>query len=311
MISGVILIDKPAGWRSRQAVDTIGKALGIRKVGHAGTLDPAATGLMVVLLNEGTKLSQYLMDGDKTYRATICLGIETNSYDADGEIVAQKPTEHLSVEQVRQALQLFRGTIMQTPPAIAAVKIDGKPAYKYARAGQHVQLKPRPVTIYSLQVLRVELPEIELEIHCSKGTYIRAIAHDLGQTLGVGGHLRQIRRTASAPFFVRDAIDLNVFLKKTPQEQRDFIISLDQALSAIPRIEAGDDLTRSVANGLAIRGEQIYGRVPANMQKGDIVQIVTPQRIALCELTRPLAELGPPPWTGQQPLRYQRILHRH
>lgn len=311
MISGIVLIDKPAGWRSRQVVDAVGKALGIRKVGHAGTLDPAATGLMAVLLNEGTKLSQYLMDGDKTYLATIRLGVETDSYDGDGAVVAEADTSTLTVEQVRQALQSFRGKMMQTPPAIAAVKIAGKPAYKYARAGEHVELKPRAVTIHSLEVLRVELPEVEIEVHCSKGTYIRSIAHDLGQALGVGGHLKQIRRTASAPFYVRDAVDLNVFLESTPEQQQKHMVALDKALPNMPRIDAGEDLVRAVANGLAIRGEQIYGRVPTSLQKGDMLQIVTPERIALCELVRPLGDLGPPPWTGQQPLRYQRILHRH
>lgn len=311
MLSGILLVDKPKGWRSRQVVDAVGKALSIRKVGHAGTLDPAASGLIAILLNEGTKISQHLMDGSKIYRAMIALGKVTDSYDADGVVVSETDPSAITEDDVRKALQHFRGTIMQMPPQIAAIKVAGKAAYKYARAGQHVELQPRPVTIHSLQVTKLALPEIEIEVECSKGTYIRSIAHDLGQMLGVGGHLKEIRRVASAPFHVRDAVQLEAFLLLPPADQQAAVLTLDRALPNLTKIEATPDLLRAVANGIAIRGETVYGKMPPTLKKGDLIQIVTPERIAILELKCDAADLGPPPWTGQTPFKYQRILHRH
>ncbi|RMF19322.1 MAG: tRNA pseudouridine(55) synthase TruB [Candidatus Dadabacteria bacterium] len=307
---GILLIDKPEGLRSRRAVDKAGRALGVRKVGHAGTLDPAATGLLILLIGEGTKLSPFLMGGDKRYRATIRLGADTDTCDADGETIAEYDTSNLSAEQVRKALASFRGKIEQVPPQVAAVKVGGRAAWRYARAGESVDLAPRTVTIHELEVVRMELPDVEIELSCTKGTYVRAIARDLGQLLGVGGHLTAIRRIASDPWHIRDAVDFNEFLELPSDAQRRCVVPLERALPGIVSVRAGDDLARAVANGGRIMGEMLFGRIPNELRAGDLIQIVTPTRLAILRLIRDVQELGPAPWSGTEPVRYERVLHR-
>ncbi len=308
-ISGVLLIDKPAGWRSRQVVDAVGKLLGERKIGHAGTLDPAATGLLVLLIRDATKLSRFLMDGRKVYQATIRLGIETDTYDGDGKTVAECETGHLTSDQVKEALGQFRGTITQTPPEYSAIKIDGKPAYKYARAGQEVEVKPREITIYSLQITDINLPDVQIELTCSKGTYVRSLAHDLGAALGVGGHLAAIRRVESGAHHVAQAIDLEQWLDRPRTELEGMIIPVAEALADIPAIQANTALAARVQNGRPIEGEVLYGQLPENLRKGDLVQILTDQKLAVMTVVCPPSELGPPPWRGTQPLKYERVLN--
>ena len=307
---GILLIDKPPGLRSRRAVDKVARALGVRKVGHAGTLDPAATGLLTLLIGEGTKLSPFLMGGGKLYRATIRLGADTDTCDADGNIIAEYDTAGLTEEGVRQAFAAFRGTIEQVPPQIAAVKVGGRAAWRYARAGESVDIAPRSVTIHRLEILRINLPDVEIELSCSKGTYVRAIARDAGRKLGTGGHLTSIRRLASDPWHVCDAIDFDAFLDMPPEQQRAAVIPLERALPGIPSVVAGDDLTRAIANGGRITGEMLFGRIPEHLRTGDRIQVVTPKRIAILELICDLDSLGPPPWSGTQPVRYARVLHR-
>lgn len=309
MSHGILLVDKPEGWRSRQVVDAIGKRFRIRKIGHAGTLDPLATGLLVLLLGEGTKLSRYVMDGRKRYTATIRLGVETDTYDSEGEVLAEHDTSHLDPAGVERALAGFVGTQLQRPPGYAAIKVDGKPLYKYARAGETVEAEAREITIHELRVPRIELPFVEIEVACSKGTYMRSIAHDLGEQLGVGGHLTAIRRIESAPHHVSDASPLDELLDLEPENFAERVVGLADALPHLPRIEAGGELIQRVANGMPIPGELIYGRVPLELQRGDVVQIMTPTRLALLEVAQAPAELGPPPWSGTTPLRYQRVLH--
>lgn len=306
---GIVLVDKPRGWRSRQVVDAVGKAFRIRKIGHAGTLDPGATGLIVVLLGEGTKLSRFLMEGRKVYRAVIRLGIATDTYDADGKVTATHSLEGLTSTHVREALSEFRGTIMQRPPDYAAVKVRGQPLYKYTRRGEVVDVEAREVTIHSLTVNRIELPDVEIEMACSKGTYVRSVAHDLGQKLGVGGHLIDIRRIESAPFHVNQATPADELVDLSPEDCAKRVIPLDQALAHVPLIQATPQLAGRVANGQSIEGELLYGHMPEDLSAGDLVQIRTPERLAVLRLIQAPADLGPPPWRGTQPLRYERILH--
>jgi tRNA pseudouridine55 synthase len=205
---GIILIDKHEGETSFDVVRHVKHALRVRKVGHAGTLDPFATGLLIILLGEGTKLSQYVMAGEKTYRARLGLGVETDTFDPTGHVVQTRTVPALKPEFVHEKALQFVGEIEQVPPAFSAVKYKGKRAYKLARKGIEVELPKRKVTIRSIAITSMELPDLTMEVACSSGTYIRSLAADLGRRLGTGAHLKALRRLASEPFSVEEAIDL-------------------------------------------------------------------------------------------------------
>ncbi len=217
-LDGAILIDKPAGPTSHDAVDAIRRQFGIRKVGHCGTLDPNATGLLIIVLGRGTKLSEKLMSDDKVYEGTIKLGETTNSYDADGELLASLPVPPLTLDELNAAGSEFVGDLMQTPPMVSAVKKDGVPLYKLARKGIEVPREPRLVHIYNFRFSAYQEPIAHFRLACTKGTYVRSIAHDLGQKLGCGGHLATLRRVTSGKFDVAQAIPLGEVLKLAPRE---------------------------------------------------------------------------------------------
>jgi tRNA pseudouridine55 synthase len=207
--SGLVVVDKPAGITSHDVVARVRRLAGTRKVGHAGTLDPMATGVLVLGLNRATRLLGHLTLTDKRYDATIRLGETTTTDDAEGETVASHSTSELTEDDVRAALASFDGEIDQVPSAVSAVKVDGKRAYARVREGEEVDLPSRRVTIHALEVTGVRLPELDVTVHCSSGTYIRAIARDLGAALGVGGHLTALRRTSVGPFDLADARSLD------------------------------------------------------------------------------------------------------
>lgn len=205
---GALLIDKPPGPTSHDVVAAIRKRTQVKKVGHCGTLDPNATGLLVVLLGRATKLSEKLMADDKTYEGAIQLGVATNSYDADGEIVATKPVPPLTLESLNEAAAAFVGDHLQVPPMVSAVKKDGVPLYKLARKGIEVERKPRLVHIFAYSFSSYEPPVGQFRVACTKGTYVRTLAHDLGEKLGCGAHLASLRRTVSGSFEVAGALKL-------------------------------------------------------------------------------------------------------
>jgi tRNA pseudouridine55 synthase len=206
---GLVVVDKPAGMTSHDVVARVRRLAGTRKVGHAGTLDPMATGVLVLGLDRGTRLLGHLTLTDKRYDATIRLGATTTTDDAEGEVVETRPTDGLTDEGVRAALASFVGPIDQVPSSVSAVKVDGRRAYARVRAGEQVDLPSRRVTVHDLGVTALDLPSVEISVHCSSGTYIRAIARDLGTALGVGGHLTALRRTAVGPFTLHDACTLD------------------------------------------------------------------------------------------------------
>ena len=215
---GAILIDKPAGPTSHDVVDAIRRHFKIKKVGHCGTLDPAATGLLIIVLGRGTKLSEKLMADDKVYEGTIKLGETTNSYDADGELVASLPVPPLTLDQLNEAAAQFLGDEMQTPPMVSAVKKGGVPLYKLARKGIEVEREPRLIHIYSFRFSQYQEPIGHFRLACTKGTYVRTVAHELGQKLGCGAHLATLRRSVSGKFDVSQAMPLDQVLKLTPRE---------------------------------------------------------------------------------------------
>src|ERR1017187_1085541 len=214
-LDGAILIDKPAGPTSHDVVDAIRRRFQIKKVGHCGTLDPNATGLLIIVLGRGTKLSEKLMGDDKVYEGTIKFGETTNSYDADGEILETRPVPPLTLEQLNEAAAAFVGDQMQTPPMVSAIKIKGVPLYKLARKGIEVAREPRLVHIYNFRFTNYEPSIGQFRIACTKGTYVRSIAHELGQKLGCGAHLAALRRVTSGKFDVAEATPLDDVLKMT------------------------------------------------------------------------------------------------
>jgi tRNA pseudouridine55 synthase len=214
-LDGALLIDKPAGPTSHDVVDAIRRQFGIKKVGHCGTLDPNATGLLIIVLGRGTKLSERLMSDDKAYEGSIKFGETTNSYDTDGELVASLPVPPLTVDQLNAAAAEFIGDQMQTPPMVSAVKKDGVPLYQLARKGVEVQREPRLIHVYHFLFSAYQEPIGRFSIACTKGTYVRSIAHDLGQKLGCGAHLATLRRVTSGKFDVADSMPFEDVLDLT------------------------------------------------------------------------------------------------
>jgi len=223
-LDGAILVDKPAGPTSHDVVDNVRKQFAIKKAGHAGTLDPAATGLLLVLLGRGTKLSERLMSDDKVYSGSMKFGETTNSYDADGELVASLPVPPMTLDELNAAADTFVGDLMQTPPMVSAVKKDGVPLYKLARKGIEVERKPRLIHIYSFRFTNYDEPFGSFRVACTKGTYVRSLAHDLGEKLGCGAHLATLRRVVSGKFDVQDAIQYEDLLHLSVSELQKRVI---------------------------------------------------------------------------------------
>jgi tRNA pseudouridine55 synthase len=207
-IEGVLLVDKPTGMTSHDVVYRLRRKLQIQRVGHAGTLDPMATGLLIMLIGKATKISQYLISIDKVYEGEVTLGVTTNSQDAEGEVMETRPVPPISEEQLRATMQTFLGDQYQQPPMFSAVKIGGVPLYKKARQGEEVEREPRFIRVSSFDLLSFALPKFTFRLHCTKGTYVRTIAHDLGQKLGCGGHLSALRRTGSGKFTIEQCLPL-------------------------------------------------------------------------------------------------------
>jgi tRNA pseudouridine55 synthase len=223
-LDGAVLIDKPAGPTSHDIVDAVRLHFRVKKVGHCGTLDPNATGLLIILLGRGTKLSEKLMSDDKVYSGWIKFGESTNSYDADGEILETKAVPPLSVEQLNEAAESFLGDQMQIPPMVSAVKVAGVPLYKLARKGVEVERKPRLIHIYNFRFTQYQEPYAFFRVACTKGTYVRTLAHELGHKLGCGAHLATLRRITSGKFEVAEAIQFEQILTLTATELEKHVI---------------------------------------------------------------------------------------
>ncbi|MBN1269192.1 MAG: tRNA pseudouridine(55) synthase TruB [Kiritimatiellae bacterium] len=194
---GLLLVDKPAGWTSHDVVAKIRGHFGLRKVGHGGTLDPMATGLLVVLVGRGTKLSQYVMGTDKIYEGTLHLGVTTDTDDVDGKVTGERPAAHVTREVLEAEMRKREGDLMQTPPMVSAIKKDGVPLYKLARRGQTVEREPRLIHLYEFSLLAFEPPNARFRLRCTKGTYVRTLCAEVGEALGCGAFLEQLRRTRS------------------------------------------------------------------------------------------------------------------
>lgn len=248
-LSGVIVLDKPAGMSSALVVAKVKKLLGAEKAGHAGTLDPFATGVLICCINQATRLARFFLTGDKHYQAVLHLGLETDTQDATGCITGRNAVPELTENRLQQIFKQFTGPQMQQPPVYAALKHEGTPLYRLARQGRPVQKPARPVTIKALRITEIRLPEVRFEVSCSAGTYIRTLCADMGKAVGCGGHLASLRRTASGGFSLQDAVSLEALQAGPADERPDRLIRMSAAMGAMPTLRADDALLQRVAHG--------------------------------------------------------------
>lgn len=247
-VDGVLLLDKPGGPSSNQALQRVKRLFGARKAGHAGTLDPMATGLLPIHFGESTKFASYSAEAVKGYEATILLGTRTTSGDVTGEVLEERPVT-CSPRDIVAVLDRFRGTLYQIPPMYSAIKQGGQPLYKLARRGKEVERKSRPVQIDELALCAVRSMEVDVRVTCSKGTYIRVLAEDIGEALGCGGTLKRLRRTRVGSFDVKDAVDLEALERMTPAQREAALLPIDAGLEPLPRLDLSESQVLRVRNG--------------------------------------------------------------
>ena len=271
MTDGLLVIDKPAGMTSHDVVDHVRRLLGTKKVGHAGTLDPDATGVLIVGVGRATRFLSYAQQGPKKYRAVASFGVTTSTQDASGEVLEERPAP-LTRDEVTQAVAEFAGRVEQIPPMVSAVKVRGERLYNLARKGREVERKPRPVTIHDLRVIDFvagDRPEATLAIHSSGGTYIRTLIHDIGQRLGCGAHMKTLRRTEAGGFSETDAVPLDDL-------GTEHLRPVADAVRQLFRFEVDDDAVKIIANGrpLNLGHAQLPG-----IDEGDFVAVVNDERL--------------------------------
>lgn len=249
-VSGILNVDKPAGMTSHDVVDAVRKIAGTRRVGHAGTLDPMATGVLLICVGQATRLAEYLTPSTKTYVAEVEFGRATTTYDAEGDVVGEYPTAHLTAEGLREALATFVGTVRQRAPAFSALKQGGEALYRRARRGEPVEPPVREVRIYRAEMVRWEPPVATVEVECGPGTYIRSLAHDWGQAVGCGAHLRSLRRVRSGRFSVDDAVPLARLQEAAADgDWEHFLISMDEALLDMPALVLSGQQAEALGHG--------------------------------------------------------------
>ena len=285
-ISGVLVVDKPVGLTSHDVVQIIRKGTNIRRAGHTGTLDPRASGVLVILIGPAVRLSEYVSASDKRYQAVMALGASTDTYDADGTVTSTSAIE-VSENQFEEALTSFVGEIEQIPPPYSAVKVKGKKAYEMAREGEEVDLAPRKIKVYSLELLEWAPPEVVVDVYCSSGTYVRSLAHDLGEKLGCGAHLVGLRRTKSGRFTLRDAVPLRKLRDAFEAGNwYQYLIPAAEALSDWKSLELTHEQVESVRHG---------HRVAVEAPMGDWIRGISEQGelVALMEFDAAVSEYQP------------------
>ncbi len=237
VVNGILLLDKPLGITSNRALQRVKRLFNARKAGHTGNLDPMAGGVLPICLGEATKMSAFLLDADKRYRGTIKLGIRTSSADAEGEVIEQLPVPELQEQQITEVLARFMGKIDQIPPMYSALKHQGQPLYKLARQGFEVERKPRSVTIHKLELLHFDGDELTINVHCTKGTYVRTLAEDIGAALNCCAHLSALVRTKAGPFELADAVTLEQLEAAAQPELDQLLLPMESALLDWPAVE--------------------------------------------------------------------------
>lgn len=288
-ISGVLVVDKPVGMTSHDVVQVIRNGTGLRRAGHTGTLDPRASGVLVVLVGPAVRLSEFVSASDKRYQAIIRLGSATDTFDADGKITQPEQQVNVTEAQFEKVLATFVGEIEQVPPPYSAVKVQGRKAYEMARQGEEVELAPRKITVHHLEVLEWAPPEVVIDVHCSSGTYVRSLANDLGNTLGCGAYLVGLRRTKSGRFSLRDATPLRKLQEAfNAGNWYQYLIPAAEALAEWPSVELSPDDVENVRHGHRVKADPAAkpGSVRGVSTQGELV--------ALMELVT--GETGDPEW---------------
>jgi tRNA pseudouridine55 synthase len=252
VISGVLLLDKPAGYSSNQALGRAKRLIGERKAGHTGTLDPFATGLLPICFGEATKFSSDLLDADKAYRATACLGVRTDTGDTEGQEIARREV-NITGDQVEAALSHFRGVISQVPPMYSALKRNGRPLYELARQGIEVERAARIVTIHRLELVQFEANQLQFDVTCSKGTYVRTLAEDIGEVLGCGAHLVALRRTLVGSLQLSDAVTLEKLEALSLSERLEQLAPVDYLLQGLRRVDLDAVVSARFLQGQRLR----------------------------------------------------------
>jgi tRNA pseudouridine55 synthase len=276
VVSGVLVVDKPIGLTSHDVVQVIRRGTGIRRAGHTGTLDPRASGVLVILIGPAVRLSEYVSASDKRYQATIRLGSSTDTYDSEGTVTSSASVDDIAEDYFNEVLQRFVGEIEQVPPPYSAVKVQGRKAYDMAREGEEFELIPRIINVYSLEILEWALPEVVVDVYCSSGTYVRSLANDMGKELGTGAHLVGLRRTKSGRFTLRDAVPL-----RRLQEAFDagdwyrFLIPAAEAMADWPMVELDADQVELVRHGHRVPADpDMKGLARGVSQQGDLVALL-------------------------------------
>ena len=267
-VNGLLVLDKPGGITSNSALQRAKRLFGAAKAGHTGSLDPLATGVLPLCFGEATKFSQFLLDADKAYTSTFVLGVGTDTADADGTVIDQVSASHITTDGVIEALTALTGQIDQIPPMYSALKVDGRPLYKLARAGEHVEREARPVTIRCLDLLAFhpgEMVKVDVDVLCSKGTYIRVLAEDLGAALGVPAHVSVLRRSQSGPFDLSAAVSLDELSRqreaRNEQALDEYLAPVESCMPHLPRIELSEAATFHMRKGRPVV-------VPNGLQSG-------------------------------------------
>ena len=276
-ISGALVVDKPVGMTSHDVVQAIRNGTNLRRAGHTGTLDPRASGVLVILVGPAVRLSEYVSASDKRYQAIIRLGGSTDTFDAEGLVTPTKDPVNVTEAQFEEALKTFVGEIEQTPPPYSAVKVQGRKAYEMAREGEEVELAPRKITVHHLEVLEWTPPEVVIDVHCSSGTYVRSLANDLGVMLGCGAYLVGLRRTKSGRFSLRDAVPLRKLQEAfTAGNWYQYLIPAAEALGDWTAVELSPDEVEGVRHGhrVKVTGEPEETKVRGVSTQGELVALM-------------------------------------
>lgn len=277
---GVVNVNKQRGWTSHDVVAKLRAVLGVRRIGHAGTLDPLATGVLPILVGKATRIAQYLVQWEKEYRVVLRLGETTDTQDATGSPLASRSVEGVTPERIREVVAGFVGCQQQLPPMYSAVKVKGVPLYKAARAGRTVERETRQITVHDIAVVDVAGCDVTLVVRCSKGTYIRTLCADIGEALAVGGHVRELSRTRVGPLRVEEALTVDeIAVRQSRGELGERLMSLDQALHALPAVSLDQSTADRVVHGVPVPLEEVRweaGAAAAGQAAGTIVRLKDP-----------------------------------